>query len=328
MPKRLLPLALLASIVMILGCPGQPCGPGKIYDCARNCVDESDATNSASNGTCDEAFNCSAFDFDGGDCDNNETTSTTTAETTTTTGGDIDLTMISIPGGTFEMGCRDNDLFIPGPSGYGCYINELPRHTVIISSGYKMSAYEVTQGQWEAVMGNNPSYWSPDNGYSDYTNRPVESVSWYDVQNFIQKLNVQTGKRYRLPTEAEWEYAVRAGTDTIFQCGDDTECVDDIAVYWGSENAQGTQPVGSKEPNAWGLYDMTGNVWEWCSDFYGFFDFGPITDPQGPSSGEEYVLRGCCYNNPHEYWCRASKRIPREPQEKSSMFGFRLVLEE
>ena len=231
------------------------------------------------------------------------TTTTTIDETTTTTtagGGDFDITMVSIPGGTFEMGCPFGDIRCPKS-------DQLPYHTVTISA-FKMSAYEITQGQWEAVMGSNPAYFDECG-----SNCPVEWVSWNEVQDFIEELNNQTGKQYRLPTEAEWEYAARAGTTTIWYCGDYESCLDDYAWY-SVNSGDKTHPVGQKQPNAWGLYDMSGNVWEWCSDWYNanYYSESPSTNPQGPDKGEERVLRGgmCGW---YARYCRSANRYQAYP---------------
>jgi len=226
--------------------------------------------------------------------------------------GDIDITMIDIPGGTFEMGCS------PGDS--ECLDDENPRHTVTISA-FKMSAYEITQGQWEALMGNNPA----DNDECG-SNCPVELVYWNDVQDFIGELNNQTGMNYRLPTEAEWEYAARAGTTTKWYCGDDESCLDDIAWYDDNSGGQ-THPVGQKEPNAWGLYDISGNVWEWCSDWYDadYYDISPSTDPQGPASTSVRVDRGGGSNSVARS-CRSTHRRYGYPSYGTSSLGFRLCL--
>ncbi len=227
----------------------------------------------------------------------------------------IEEHMVTIPGGSFKMGCSDGDS--------DCDEDELPQHEVTISS-FKISAYEVTQGQWEAVMGENPS--SCDDCGDDC---PVEDVSWDDVQDFIKELNSLTGMQYRLPTEAEWEYAARAGTTTKYYCGDDESCLDTIA--WYAVNSDGTtHRVGQKTPNAWGLYDMSGNVWEWVSDWYDFdyYEISTSTDPQGPASGDYRVLRGggweSSYGGPE--YCRSSFRFNFTPPSDYSFLGFRLAL--
>jgi formylglycine-generating enzyme required for sulfatase activity len=193
--------------------------------------------------------------------------------------------------------------------------DEAPAHSVKISRAFYMSTTVVTQGQWEAVMGNNPS----SNKGKDL---PVESVSWNDVQAFISRMNQrEPGKKgYRLPTEAEWEYACRAGT-TGERYGD----ID--AIAWYNMNRGFVQhPVGQKQPNAWGLYDMNGNVWQWCQDWYGenYYGSSPSIDPQGPSSGTYGVGRGGCQLNPAEE-VRSAIRAQFDPGRGVSTLGFRLL---
>jgi formylglycine-generating enzyme required for sulfatase activity len=178
----------------------------------------------------------------------------------------IGMEFVLIPAGTFQMGSNDGD-------------HEKPAHTVRLSRSFYLGKYEVTQAQWEAVMGNNPSAFKGD------SNRPVEKVSWDDVQEFIRQLNTkESGARYRLPTEAEWEYAARAGSTTAYSFGDDVSQLGQYA--WYNMNAGGTtHPVGQLQPNGWGLYDMHGNVGEWVQDWYGKYESGAVTDPAGPQSG-------------------------------------------
>ena len=220
--------------------------------------------------------------------------------------------MVTITGGSFEMGCSDGDS--------ECSDEETPQHTVTLSS-FKISAYEITQGQWMAVMGDNPSEIKTCG-----TDCPVDAVSWDDVQDFIDALNSKTGLSYRLPTEAEWEYAARAGTSTKYYCGNDESCLDTIAWYQGSADAQ-PHPVGLKAPNAWGLYDTSGNVWEFVSDWYDedYYADSPAADPPGPSSGPGRIRRGggWYYN---AYSCRVSKRSYSYQENPGAGEGFRLVL--
>ena len=197
----------------------------------------------------------------------------------------IGYEMVYIPPGTFMMGSPSSE-----PERYSVE----DQHRVKLSRGFYMGVTEVTQAQWRKVMGSNPS------SFSNCDNCPVERVSWEDVQEFIRKLNRMEGTdRYRLPSEAQWEYACRAGTDTPFNTG---RCLStDQANYNGNYPLSGctggtyrkkTLPVKSFSPNAWGLYDMHGNVWEWCSDWYGKYPTGSVTDPEGPSSGSFRVERG------------------------------------
>jgi formylglycine-generating enzyme required for sulfatase activity len=221
-------------------------------------------------------------------------TQTETSVTTTTADtpapsitNSLNMTFIYIPPGEFMMGSpkdepeRDDDE---------------TQHRVTLTKGFYMQTTEVTQGQWKAVMGgwfykNNPSYFK-DCG----DDCPVESVSWNDVQDFIKKLNQKEGKNYRLPTEAEWEYACRAGTTTAYFWGDKADCskanYGDLSNGCKGKNPGKTMKVSSFPPNAWGLYDMHGNVFEWCQDWYGDYPTDSVTDPDGPDNGSDRVLRG------------------------------------
>ncbi len=189
--------------------------------------------------------------------------------------------MVFVKGGTFWMGCTDEQ-------GSDCESDESPKHQVTLK-GFWIGKYEVTQAEWRAVMGENPS----NNEGCDQC--PVEQVSWDDVQKFIKELNRQTGKNYRLPTEAEWEYAARGGqksNKTKFAGSQNLG-----AVGWYSDNSSKTHPVGGKAPNELGIYDMSGNVWEWCADWYGDYSSGSQTNPKGPGSGSYRVLRGGSWIN-------------------------------
>ncbi len=252
-----------------------------------------------------------------------ESSTTTTANEPGGDGGNLNTVesiyenMVSIPGGSFQMGCSDGDS--------DCDENELPQHEVTISS-FKISAYEVTKGQWEAVMGQKPS---------NFTARgddcPVEDAVWNDVQDFIEKLNGLTGKSYRLPTEAEWEYAARAGTTTKYYCGDDESCLDDIA--WYDDNSGDTiHPVGQKAPNTWGLYDMSGNVFEWVKDCYHeTYDGAPTdgsaweTDCTDVGYGSARVYRGGSFGHSAKC-CRSVFRCYHYPSSEYCYMGFRLAL--
>jgi formylglycine-generating enzyme required for sulfatase activity len=193
------------------------------------------------------------------------------------------------------------------------------QHEVTLTKGYYMQATEVTQDQWRQVMGYNPA--SLDNCGD---NCPVEQVSWYDTQQFIHGLNqIEGTDNYRLPTEAEWEYACRAGTSTRFYFGDSDTALKDYAWYSGNSNGS-THAVAQKIPNAWGLYDMHGNVWEWCQDLFREYPLSPVTDPQGPRSGAYHVIRGGSWCT--SYWlCLSSDRIWYSPGGRRGNLGFRLV---
>jgi formylglycine-generating enzyme required for sulfatase activity len=190
-------------------------------------------------------------------------------------------------------------------------------HPVTLTQAFSLQTTEVTQGQWKAVMGSNPSYFTGDD------NLPVERVSWNDVQDFIQKLNKLGQGTYRLPTEAEWEFAARAGSTTAFGCGGNESCVGDVAWFVGnSENK--THPVGQKQPNALGLYDMYGNVWEWVQDGYADYPSSAARDPQGPASASERVNRGGSWGSTTDY-LKSAARGHYTPGNQDNYLGFRLV---
>ena len=212
---------------------------------------------------------------------------------------------VKIRPGEFDMG-----------SDKGGASDEKPVRRVRISKPFQMGKYEVTQEQWEAVMGDNPS------GFEG-ARRPVENVSWGDVQEFIGKLNQRNdGFEYRLPTEAEWEYAARAGTT-----GDYAGNLDEMGWY-GANSGNETHPVGEKKPNAWGLYDMQGNVFEWVQDWYDSEYYGsrpnPDTDPTGPASGSLRVVRGGTWSYPAQY-CRSAYRFRDRPGYRFNALGFRFL---
>jgi formylglycine-generating enzyme required for sulfatase activity len=189
-----------------------------------------------------------------------------------------------------------------------------------------MQTTEVTQGQWKSVMGSNPSSFS--NCGDDC---PVEEVSWYDVQAFITEMNQRGEGTYALPTEAQWEYAARAGSTTAFANGDITETGSGYdsnldAMGWYNYNSGSvTHPVEQKQANAWGLYDMHGNVYEWCQDWYGSYSSDAVTDPDGPSSGSFRVYRGGSWNYDARY-CRSANLDACSPYNGGNCLGFRLVL--
>ncbi len=189
-------------------------------------------------------------------------------------GGGVTMELVYVKPGRFTMGSNS------GSS------DERPAHQVSISSGFYMGKYEVTQSQYERIMGKNPSH-------NKGTSNPVGYVSWSEATDFCRKLSQRAGKKVRLPTEAEWEFACRAGSTTRFCFGDRNNGLNDYA--WSSSNSgRKTHPVGGKRSNAWGLHDMHGNVWEWCSDWYdrGYYAKSPGRDPSGPTSGGSRVVRG------------------------------------
>jgi formylglycine-generating enzyme required for sulfatase activity len=217
--------------------------------------------------------------------------------------------MVYVQGGTFTMGCTSEQ-------GNDCYDPEKPTHQVTLSSFY-INKYEVTQALWSAVMGSNPSR------FKGCDQCPVEKVSWNDVQEFIRKLNAMTGRRYRLPTEAEWEYAARGGRNSRGYKYSGSNNPGQVA--WFSDNSSiKTHPVGQKQANELGLYDMSGNVWEWCSDWYGGYSSQSQTDPKGPSSGSYRVDRGGGWSSVSRS-IRLSSRGSNRPENSDDDLGFRLV---
>ena len=223
----------------------------------------------------------------------------------------IGMEFVKIPSGSYMRGCN--------PNSGNCESRETPQRRISISS-FWIGKYEVTQEQWVAVMGSNPSK------FKGRTN-PVEQVSWNDAQEFVRRLNAKEGhNRYRLPTEAEWEYAARAGSTTAYSFGDDAGELGAYAWYDGNSGDK-THPVGQKRPNAWGLYDIHGNVWEWVQDWYGekYSRSDASTDPRGPSSGEFRVLRGGGWDNNAGY-CRSAVRNFYTPVFHYEFYGFRLAL--
>jgi formylglycine-generating enzyme required for sulfatase activity len=219
------------------------------------------------------------------------------------------MEFVLIPAGTFMMGSPDSD-----PDAFPI---EKPVHQVTLSQAFYLGKYPVTQAQWEAVMGTNPSQFKG-------ADRPVENVSWDDVQAFMQKLSEREGgDHYRLPTEAQWEYACRAGSSTRYHFGDDAAQLGNYAWYYQNSDNQ-THPVGQKQPNAWGLYDMHGNVWEWVQDWYGAYTSNPVTDPISPTSGARRVFRGGDWGNAARY-VRAANRSAYEPGNRVGDLGFRCL---
>jgi len=217
--------------------------------------------------------------------------------------------MVFVKGGTLTMGCTSEQS--------DCGGDEKPAHQVTVSD-FRMGKYEVTQKQWTEIIGSNPS------SFKNCEDCPVENVSWNDVQEFIKQLNRKTGKNYRLPTEAEWEYAARggsAGSPTLYAGSNNI-----VEVAWYSENSGGkTHPVGQKKPNELGLHDMAGNVWEWCNDWHGNYGSGNQSNPKGSSTGSFRVLRGGGWNGSAGR-CRVAYRNRNGPVGRDSYNGFRLVL--
>jgi formylglycine-generating enzyme required for sulfatase activity len=191
-------------------------------------------------------------------------------------------------------------------------------HEVTLTKGFLMQTTPVTQSQWEKVMGNNPSGYKKNGSAC-----PVENVSWKEVQAFIHKLNVMEKANYNLPTEAQWDYACRAGSKTKYHFGDQESELKNYAWFKSNSNKR-THPVAKLRPNAWGLYDMHGNVWEWCRDWYDSYPDHSVTDPAGPDSGVHRVVRGGSWYVESNV-CRTAYRDGGSPKDRATLIGFRLV---
>jgi formylglycine-generating enzyme required for sulfatase activity len=265
------------------------------------------------------------------------------------------IEMVFVHGGTFMMGCTAEQLD-------NCYDDEYPAHQVTLSNFY-IGKYEVTQAQWTAVMGDNPSYHTGDKlrqyftgdesspyyftgdslppyfaggslpvyltgdklpAYFTADNLPVENVAWNDVLEFVSRLNTMTGKEYRLPTEAEWEYAARGGNRSRGYKYSGSDDVDDVA--WYGANTKRPRPAGAKQPNELGIYDMSGNVWEWVDDWYdeNYYGSSPADNPKGPKPARTRVQRGGTWSA-SDFHCRVSDRFSYWPDKRDSDTGFRLA---
>lgn len=234
-------------------------------------------------------------------------------------GNGISMKLALIPAGEFVMGSPSTES--------GRYSSEGPQHRVWISKPFYLGVYEITQDQYKAATGDNPSHFKDTGGSA-----PVEQVSWDDASSFCRKLSERTGRRVRLPTEAQWEYACRAGTETSLNSGraltsTDGACRNLDAVGWYYENSfYHTHAVGGKPANAFGLYDMHGNVYEWCSDWYDNYANVKAVDPPGSSSGTRRVLRGGTWN--FSAWhCRSANRNWCTPDRRYDNIGFRVVVD-
>ena len=223
----------------------------------------------------------------------------------------VSIDMVRVEAGTFTMGATPE---MKEPDD-----DEKPTHQVTLTNDYYIGKYEVTQALWQAVMGNNPSY-------SKGNNLPVERVSWDDCQEFISKLNSITGKTFRLPTEAEWEYAARGGNKSRGYQYSGSSNLSDVAWYKDNSGSK-THTVGSRQANELGIYDMSGNVWEWCQDSFGTYSNSSQVNPTGANSRSKRVIRGGCW-----YYsagcCRSSYRDYNTPGSRFDNLGFRLVLSE
>ena len=222
----------------------------------------------------------------------------------------VSFEMVRVEGGTFRMGAtseQEDDLFDIAK----------PVHSVTLSSYYHIGKTEVTQALWQAVMGSNPSNFKG-------ADLPVENVTWYDCQVFIQKLNRLTGRNFRLPTEAEWEFACRGGNNSRGYKYSGSNVIDDVAWYLGNSGLK-AYPVATKAPNELGIYDMSGNVWEWCNDRYADYPAISQTKPTGPQSGSYRVYRGGSWLMPPRC-CRSSIRIDSDTSFRFIDLGLRLAL--
>jgi formylglycine-generating enzyme required for sulfatase activity len=223
------------------------------------------------------------------------------------------IEMLLVPQGTFTMGCTASNQ-------YGCDGDENPTHSVTLTQAFYLGRYEVTQGQWVAKMGSNPSGFQGAS-YADTANRPVERVSWNTVQGYLSATGM------RLPSEAEWEYACRAGTTTAFNNGSSDDTTVGTIAWYGLNSGGQTHAVGGKAANALGLYDMSGNVWEWVNDWYGstYYSVSPSTNPLGPVSGTSRVFRGGSWSG-SSFGVRSSYRADTAPVGRDdSRFGFRVA---
>jgi formylglycine-generating enzyme required for sulfatase activity len=220
--------------------------------------------------------------------------------------------MIKVEAGTFDMGATSEQ---QDPDFY----DAMPVHNVTLTKDYYIGKTEVTQALWKAVMGSNRSYFKGDR-------KPVDDVSWNDCQTFISRLNAATGKNFRLPTEAEWEFAARGGKNSKHYQYSGSNNLRDVAWYDDNSNST-THNVATKKPNELGIYDMSGNVWEWCSDWYGDYGSNAQYDPAGPNSGYNRVRRGGSWLYGATR-CRSSYRGHDGPDDRYTYHGLRLALSE
>ncbi|WP_094226984.1 formylglycine-generating enzyme family protein [Methanolobus psychrotolerans] len=218
----------------------------------------------------------------------------------------IGMEFVLIPAGKFMMGSKQD-------------VTARPVHEVTISKAFYLGKYPVTQREWMSIMGSNPSF------FKGHYNHPVEQVSWNDAQEFVNKLNAKEGTdKYRLPSEAEWEFACRAGTTTKYSFGDNESDLDE----YGWCSGKTTHPVGQKKPNPWGLYDMNGNVWEWCEDkWHSSFEGSPVDGSAWKYSTTSLrVDRGGCWSSLSRY-CRSALRSANIASDRMGFTGFRLLRE-
>ena len=231
----------------------------------------------------------------------------------------IGMVLVPIPAGEFLMGSPETE---PGRQD-----NSELQHQVTLTKPFLLGVHEVTQGQWQAVMDTTP--WKGKQYVKEGDDYPATYVSWNDAVEFCRQLSEKEGLEYRLPTESEWEYACRAGTTTGYSFGDDASQLGEYAWYREKKDRrswpQYAHTVGQKKPNPWGLYDMHGNVWEWCSDWHGDYPSESVTDPAGPSSGSSRVIRGGAWFSSAEQ-CRSAFRLRESPSIVGNSLGFRVAL--
>ncbi len=232
----------------------------------------------------------------------------------TSVSNSLGMKFMGVPSGSFRMGLGDGDL-------------AKTTHMVKISEGFYMGRTEVTQREWKAVMGSLPAGCTGGRFFEQEfigDNKPVVCVSWDDAHNFIRKLNARGDATYRLPTEAEWEYACRAGTTTKYSFGDDESALDNYAWHYSNSRNE-THEVATKLPNAWGLHDIHGNVSEWCEDWHGAYPDGSATDPKGPTTGSDRLIRGGnFYTIPGGL--RSGDRFRAPHDDRGSHVGFRVLI--
>jgi formylglycine-generating enzyme required for sulfatase activity len=233
-------------------------------------------------------------------------------------GGGVKLEMVLIPAGEFMMGCPSSD--------QDAVDAEKPQHRVRITRPFYLGKYPVTQEQWDAVMGGQAT--TGDDHHFKGLKNPVDTVSWQNCQEFLEQLNRRPGnpgEKFQLPTEAQWEYACRAGSSTKYCYGDEESRLGEYA--WYDDNSEHkTHPVGEKKPNAWGLYDVHGNIWQWCEDRFGggYYAKSPVDDPPGPAAGSDRALRGGAWGS-YARSCRSSSRLALTPMYRDENLGFRVA---
>jgi len=231
----------------------------------------------------------------------------------------IGMKLKLIPAGEFMMGSPESEEERD---------NDETQHRVKITKPFYMGIHEVTKSQWKAVMGTEP--WSGYTYMKEGANYAASYLSWEDAVEFCKKLSSRDGRTYSLPTEAQWEYACRAGTATAYCFGNSSSSLGTYAWYYGNASdvdEEYAHEVGQKRPNAWGLYDMHGNVWEWCQDWYDndYYENSPGSDPRGPSSGSRRVFRGGSWRlNPR--YCRSAYRYSDSPENRNFILGFRVTI--